>query len=369
MHWMIKRARCLLLLMPALALAMPAFAQILVARDPTLSDSQEAGSVIVFPKFIQGTVTVDGVATPQTEIEYTVQCPSILEDACPLHQTVMVRFHWVCPGSPTTCRETDFFIPSTVNEKVVLTPNGVPFPGVTSPGTGQLAPMAECPRGYLIGWVVNPTTLQPIRFDGLIGDAVLRVSGTAVAAYNAIPIQAAPGPQGGLITLVGGALRFDGLDNHYQAVTGRIFGDARYSNVTGPTTFAATSITLLTLDTISNRPNFPTFVDLFFYGGFGSAIGVENVLSTFTEFVCWTEQRIDVSIDPALRTSVMGRKGVVISGPAEKVRWAGIDDDEGPVTLLGLIETSEGPLTAFPARSYFTSVSNDSVPVRTEFEP
>jgi hypothetical protein len=139
--------------------------------------------------------------------------------------------------------------------------------------------------------------------------------------------------------------------------------------VSGPTTFAATSITLLTLDTISNRPNFPTFVDLNFYGGFGSAIGVENVLSSFTEFVCWTEQRIDISIDPALRTSVMGRKGVVISGPAEKVRWAGIDDDEGPVTLLGLIETSEGSLTAFPLRTYFTSVSNDSVPVPTEFEP
>jgi hypothetical protein len=38
MHWTIKCARSLLLLMPALALAMPAFAQ---DRDPRLSDSQE----------------------------------------------------------------------------------------------------------------------------------------------------------------------------------------------------------------------------------------------------------------------------------------------------------------------------------------
>jgi hypothetical protein len=215
---------------------------------------------------------------------------------------------------------------------------------------------------------------RPIKFDGLIGDAVLRVSGSALASYNAIPIQADPAlANGAFITLVDGrlpdSLAFDGGAGHYQAVTGKIFGDVRYSNVTGPTTFATTYITLLTLDTISNRPNFPTFVDLFFYGGFGSAIGVENVLSTFTEFVCWTEQRIDVDIDPALRTTVMGRKGVVISAPAEKVRWAGIDDDEGPVTLLGLIETTEGPTVGSAARSYFTSVSNDSAPVRTEFEP
>jgi hypothetical protein len=109
MHWTIKRARSLLLLIPAFALAMPAYAN---DRDPTLSDSQEPGSVIVFPKFIRGTVTVDGVATPQTEIEYTVQCPTALEDTCPLHQAVLVRFHWVCPGGANNiCRETDFFIP------------------------------------------------------------------------------------------------------------------------------------------------------------------------------------------------------------------------------------------------------------------
>ena len=369
MHWMIKRARCLLLLMPALALAMPAFAQ---DRDPRLSDSQEPGSVIVFPKFITGTVALpEGGTAPATELEIGIVCP--VGATCPEHQSVKMRFHWVCPGDesfPTKliCRETDFDVTASVNEKVVLVPNGVG----TADGVGtRFVPPPPCPRGYLIGWVVN-TSDRPIKFDGLIGDAVLRVAGTALGSYNAIPIQADPTLANlALISLVDGrlpdSLAFDGGAGHYQAVTGRIFGDVRYSNVTGPTTFATTYITLLTLDTISNRPNFPTFVDLFFYGGFGSAIGVENVLSTFTEFVCWTEQRIDVDIDPALRTSVMGRKGVVISGPAEKVRWAGIDDDEGPVTLLGLIETIEGAGSTL--RSYFTSVSNDSVPVPTEFEP
>jgi hypothetical protein len=366
MHWTIKCARFLLLLMPALALGMPAFAQSASGRDPTLSDSQEPGSVIVFPKFIRGAVTggVDGVTTPQTEIEYTVQCPSDLEDTCPLHMPVMVRFHWVCPGSPAICKETDFFIPSTVNEKVVLTPDGVSYPGVTSPGTGQLAPMAECPRGYLIGWVVNPTTLLPIRFDGLIGDAVLRVSGTAVAAYNAIPIQAAPGTQGGLITLgTGGALVFDGLDNHYQAVTGAIQGDVKYIRQVGTGgTFNDTFLTLLTLDVRSNRPNDQVFVDIEFYGGFGSLIGNENELSTSVSFVCWQEFQLDNDIDLNLNQAFMGRKGTFESDVA--MTAGGVN-----VTLLGLVEVDEGPMAEPLNRSYITPVFNDSVPVPTSFVP
>lgn len=374
MHWTKRCARTLLLLMPALALAMPAFAQ---DRDPRLSDSQEPGSVIVFPKFIAGTVRLpEGGTAPATELEVGVVCP--VGATCLEHQLIKIRFHWVCPGDQyfpdkLICKEVDFDVTASVNEKLVLVPNGVG----TADGVGtRFVPAPPCPRGFLVGWVVGPgsTGDRPIKFDGLIGDAVLRTSGTALGAYNAIPIQADPAlKHQDFIALVDGrlpdSLAFDGRPGHYQAVTGRIFGDVRYSNVTGPITFAATSITLLTLDTLSNRPNFPTFVDLFFYAGFGSALGVENVISTSTEFVCWTEQRIDTDISTNLRTTVMGRKGVVISGPAEKVQWAGIDDDEGPVTLLGLLETSEGSLSDFPLRTYFTSVSNDSYPVPTEFEP
>jgi len=55
MKFTINGARLAALLIPALALAAPAFAQV---RPTTLSDSQEPGSVIVFPKFIQGTVAL-----------------------------------------------------------------------------------------------------------------------------------------------------------------------------------------------------------------------------------------------------------------------------------------------------------------------
>jgi hypothetical protein len=164
------------------------------------------------------------------------------------------------------------------------------------------------------------------------------------------------------------SLAFDGGPGHYRR-SPEDFWRRQVFKRDGPHYLRRHVITLLTLDTLSNRANFPTFVSLFFDAGFGSALGVENVISTSTEFVCWTEQRIDTDISTNLRTTVMGRKGVVISGPAEKVQWAGIDDDAGPVTLLGLLETSEGSLSDFPLRTYFTSVSNDSYPVPTEFEP
>src|SRR6516164_8979748 len=67
-----------LVLLPALALAMPAFAPApaYAARDTALSDSQEPGSVLVFPEFIKnGAVNVDGVPLPRTEIEIGMVCP------------------------------------------------------------------------------------------------------------------------------------------------------------------------------------------------------------------------------------------------------------------------------------------------------
>jgi hypothetical protein len=356
MKLMVKGARLGGLLVTALALAAPAFAQV---RDPALSDATEPGSVIVFPKFINaGPVALpEGGFAPVTELEIGVICPKGV--VCPEHQPVKIRFHWVCGTSEAglagsfVCTETDFDVTATVFEKIVLVPDGTAQNGYTSGLPTKTVPAAPCAGGYLIGWVITPTSDTPIKFDGLIGDAVLRPgapasnplagSPTAQAGYNAIPIQADPNlANGAAITTNGnGALMFDGGAGHYQAVTGQVLGDVRYTNLTTGPTFTLGSLTLLTLDVKSNRPNNPVFVDLDFFGGNPSALGNENQLSTSTEFICWEEVAL-TDIDPNLTTTQMGRKGVFVSAPATKVGIFGITDETGPTTLLGLAETLEG---------------------------
>jgi hypothetical protein len=400
MKFKIKGARLGMLLVPALALAAPAFAQV---RPTTLSDSQEPGSVIVFPKQIQGTVSLpEGPLVPITEIEIGVVCPK--GDVCPEHQAVKIRMHWVCgtteadAATSFVCKETDFDVTATVYEKIVLTPNGE-TPGFYTAGLpNHFAPAANCPNGggYLIAWVINPANDQPVKFDGLIGDAHLRPgspassavnpfagSSLALASYNAIPIQANPAlatfpAAGSAITLnAGGALLFDGAPGHYQAVTGQVLGDIRYTNLaTGPT-FTLGVLTLLTLDVRSNRPNNPTFVDLDFFGGNPSTIGNENQLSTSTEFICWEEIPI-TAISADLTTAIMGRKGVLVSGQATKVAFTPRDGVTGTVPLLGLSEVLEGgvfpPAAAWP-RASFSGLFNSSVPIvssdtnQTHFTP
>ena len=189
----------------------------------------------------------------------------------------------------------------------------------------KTVPAAPCTNGYLIGWVISPTNDQPIKFDGLIGDAVLRPgtstsgSPTAQASYNAIPIQAHPAlANGAAVTTNGnGALVFDGATGHYQEVTGQVFGDVRYTNLTTGPTVSRGLLTLLTLDVKSNRPNNPVFVDLDFFGGFGSAIGNENQLLTSTEFICWEEVAID-AIDLKLDNHRYGQEGCVCVCPGDE---------------------------------------------------
>src|SRR5215467_10869942 len=122
-------SKCALLLMPALALATPAFA----FGPAFLSDSEQPGSVIVYPKFINelfgptgAPILVDNgtgtpVTVPQTEIEIGAVCPPAFVAAgglCVDHQPILVRFHWVCPGDATKtsdfCQETNFSVDITV---------------------------------------------------------------------------------------------------------------------------------------------------------------------------------------------------------------------------------------------------------------
>ena len=326
-----------------LALAAPAFAQV---RPLTLSDATEPGSVIVFPKFINGSVRLpEGAPAPATELEIGVICPKGV--GCAEHQPVKIRFHWVCGTTEANlagsfiCQESDFDVTATVFEKIVLVADGTPQNGYASGLPTKTVPRAPCTGGYLIGWVITPTSDTPIKFDGLIGDAVMRPgstttgSPTAQAGYNAIPIQADPSLANGAVvsTNGNGALMFDGAPGHYQAVTGQVLGNVRNSGN------AETFLTLLTLDVKSNRPNNPIFVDLDF---------------TSTEFICWGEVPIS-----AINT------GVFVSAPATKIGIFGVSDDTGPTTLLGLSETVEN----FGGRVFFNNLFNSSIPVPTHFLP
>jgi hypothetical protein len=377
----------LAMLVPALALAAPAFAQV---RPVGLSDSQEPGSLIVFPKFVQGTVSLpEGPLAPITELEIGVVCPR--GDVCAEHAPVKIRFHWVCgtteaaTATSFVCQETDFDITATVYEKIVLTPNGEPAGFYATGGLNNVLPTkfspgANCPNGggYLIGWVINPLNDQPVKFDGLVGDAHLRPgspaapsnafagSPLALAGYDAIPIQADAALANGaaITTNSAGGLIF-GAAGGYQSVTGQVIGDIRYTNLTTGPTFSLGVLTLLTLDVRSNRPNNPTFVDLDFFGGNPSTIGNENQLSTSTEFICWEEVPI-TAINADLTTTMMGRKGVFVSAQATKIAFTPSDGVTGPVPLLGLSEVLEGgvfPPTAPWPRVSFTGLFNSSVPV------
>ena len=400
MRFMIKGA---LLLMPMIALATPAFSQ---ARPVGLSDSQEPGSVIIFPKFINmPAVTVDGVSAVRTEIEIGAICPPLSgfarnEVGCPEHQPVKVRFHWVCPGTENVnsniCRETDFDVVLSVNGKLAFSADGTQI-NSNSP----IVPAAPCARGYLLGWVIRATDDAPIKYDGLIGNAVIRGpnlaagpdagSSTAVSAYNAVTIQAdpaiavqnpTPAVPGVAVPLgAGGALSF-GVPGGYTTVTGAQIGDVRFDKTTPgsplPNVLSRTSLTFLTLDVRSNQPNKPTFVNLDFWNeSNGNAVGstapqFEHLTSTFTEFVCWAQVPLSALAGGNLTQSFQQtRKGVVIAGPAEKISDGNAPSDaSGPVTLIGLVETIEGTAANnFYERKYNFNMSTNGYPQRTNFVP
>jgi hypothetical protein len=332
-----------------LGLTTPAFA------TGILNDSEAPGSVLVFPKFLRGTVvTADQGTLPATQIEISVTCPK--GALCSDFQTIRLRAHWVCPGGGTfPCEESDFNLITSVKGTLYFNPENI-FPTNTTVAT------PNCFQGYLVVWVIDFFG-RPIKFDGLIGDAVIRHSDQSAGAYNAVPIQAAASLANGAPTDVNlnDALDFDGTE--YQAITGKIYGSVKYDRLPASMGLGSieTHLTLLTLDVLSNRPNYPTFVDLNFYNQ------NEALRSTSLQFNCWTEIPIRF-ISPGLDES-FGFKGLVESDPAVKVPIFGISDTAGPVTLLGIVETLERTVTGTFLREYSYSLNNDGTPVKTRFVP
>ena len=339
----------------ALSLAPPGDAQ------PQRHTAAAPGSVLVFPTVVGGTIAIDGVAFPRTEIAISITCPAGM--TCLDGQRVKLVGQWVCPGAPETatafvCPGVDFTLVAIVHETVVLSPTTLRPPGTTT------VPRPPCMEGYLMIWVVGGHN-HPIKFDGLLGTAILRPSGGAAGAYNAVSIQAIAGvaPGARLPTTPSGGLLFDGL-TAYKAVPGTLVGSLHYA-----TSAQQTSLTLITLAVRVNRPNYPTFVDLTFFNA------AAEVTSTFTAFLCWTRVRltaIDANLDEAAQGS---RQGSVASTAAQKVPLFGINDTAGAVPLLALIETQEfsAPATGGKPgkllRAYSYAPYTDGLPVPTTFEP
>jgi hypothetical protein len=357
-----KIINCVRFLLPLLgfALAAPAWAGI-------------PGSVIVFPKFIMGTVIVDGITTPATEIAIRAVCPA--DTNCDEDQQIRVKAEWVCPGLQRpglqsseidpVCKGTSFKFSIAINGTVTLNPDNVPIPG----GDPIAVRAPECPRGFLIAYVIDENG-SPIKFDGLGGVATLRENGSAVSGYTASLINAAADTQdthmaSGDPMILGpdGALTFDGIQGHYQALTSGVGGQLRFTRTTGPVPpdgYPTAFITLLTLDVRSNHPNHPTFVPLDFFSETGRQV------STSTKFLCWTEQRVE-ALDSRLTFEGMGRsrQGLVVSGPAEKAALLGISDDAAPASLMGLIEIAEGPVPGSAMRQYINTFTFNSPPLAT----
>jgi hypothetical protein len=367
-----------LLFLLALGLVIPTVVAAQEERVLQLADSQEPGSVIIFPKFIA--TTTEG--EPDSYFEISVTCPTKNPDgSCTVTEGTKVKLkaHWVCPGTQDftekfVCAETDFNLFTTVFGTLVFSPSNVnigPTPSAFGPSSTGIVrvPAPPCERGYLIAWVVN-TADQPIKYDALVGDAVIRDANGAVSAYNGIPIQADSAlTNGGLITLSpNSGLPFTGEPGQYKAVTSVVQGSVRFDAPLDPGPAVTTDLTLLTLDVHSNQPNYPTFVSLNFYNA------NEVNVSTYHEFVCWTEIALsnvngaEDFINSNLSAIGMGTlKGLVVSEPAFKIPFAGIDDTAGQVTLLGIVTTSVHNGGTPYAYSY--SLYNDSQPFGTFFDP
>ena len=336
------------LLTLALTLAIPAMAgDYSQARDPGLADSQQPGSVLVFPRFLTG--TADG--EPRSEFEIGITCPK--GTRCDEDTDVKLRAHWVCPGNQDPvnkyiCKETNFDLRSTVWGTIRINPNNIG--SVTNK-----VPVPSCDAGYLIVWMIDENNAdQPVKYDALVGTGILREMEGGSSAYNGIPIQASYQNYTG-DPLYG--IKFTGEKGYYQKVTGQVQGTVAYDQLE-KSPFSITVLSLLTLDVLSNRPNYPVFVDFNFYSE------NEVLLSTSHEFICWTQVMLS-GINPNLTATGLSRKGLFVSNQAEKVEIFGIDDYAKDVTLLGIVETVtyNGHL-----RAYSYSLYNNGVAIPTTFE-
>jgi hypothetical protein len=362
----LKNTLRLMSLIPVLALATPALAGS-DSSSPVMNDPSQPGAVIVWPKFQTGSVNV----FPGTAGQFSA-AQTLIELANVGGTDVTVHMEWVCPGKtvgeiPSVCSAVDFLVPLTANQKVTFNPSGVvnPIPSDYNETVGPLIPVppAPCPRGYLIGWVVSPTSGNQ---NVLVGDAVVRSFGTDLQSYKAITIQAVGGTASSTPSLI-----FDGQSGHYAQLPNQLYGDVSFdSNVNPP--FHNEALIFLSLDVNTNGTTTnPTIVPLDFYNYNEQLFSIDAGY----QFTCWGQVELSKGLDGFLTTEGMGTyggttrhdKGLVYAGPAFDGVVPGLSR-----TLLGVIQTTEGPAPGAGSMttSYETSFFN--VPgsaVSTTFNP
>jgi hypothetical protein len=314
----------------------PLTAQAILIRDPGLYTQGDPGSVVVFPKFLTGTVdSGDGTQLPMSAFEITTLCPSDADSQtyCGLHPTIALHGEWVCPGNlqdvNQLCTGNDFHITTTVNGTLWFDANGNLL--AAPAGTFGHVAAPSCPKGYLIVWVeasstsVTPAPGTAISFNGLIGDAVLRPSNvTEVKAYNAVTIQSQAIT--GNATQSSAQLDFNGSATNYQRVTSDLAGTVRYDDSTqGVRTF----LTFLTLDVALGQSNDATNASLLFFDQ-----NEAPLLSTTSTFLCWEEVELTTDLGSNL-SAPNAVKGLFFAHGSD------IFDTSSSRTLLGLIETEE----------------------------
>lgn len=310
------------------------------------------GSVLVFHEFLTGTVSdTDGRTLPRSSFEISVVCPPEAvsdEFSCteliglqPQNKTVYLKAKWVCPPDaaidpdPHYCDANNFILKTTVNGTLWINPENISNTGTGEPpAVDPIKP--DCPQGFLIVWVIDgPVTQEPISFNGLLGDAILRPTNfTHVAAYNAAAIQSLRPT--GLLTSGKDNLQFDAIN--YRLLTDGLFGTVRYEDAN-----TRTFLTLLSLNMNANTTDNPSnFVDLNFYNE------LEDVASDAAHVICWKQ------IDVPSGAEVQGVKGLVSAFNTEFN------------SLLGMIRTQEvipntiDPLTGDPLfRGYAYSMYID----------
>ena len=126
-----------------------------------------------------------------------------------------------------------------------------------------------------------------------------------------------------------------------------------------PAPFSMTALTLLTLDVRSNRPNYPTLVDLDFYSE------NEVLLSTAHEFVCWSQIALQRP-QPEPDGDGVESQGAGRVGPGRKVPDWGHCRHGRAGHAAG--DRRDRHLNG-ACRAYSYTLYNNSVPVPTVFEP